>query len=141
LRVKLTPVFTPFLALAQTNQELVFMAGLNSPDLFVGWHRNGEIYQAFKNPQLDHTELSRSAYEYLSERNKKILYWPFVLRPLGFISAKSDNDYAVFRTNHKNINHVKVKAYIKEAGIYDYWQQHGYPPQCLPLGEDDYECD
>ncbi len=34
----------------------------------------------------------------------------------------------------------KIKSFIGEAGIYDYWQKHGYPPQCHPLGEDDFEC-
>jgi len=26
-------------------------------------------------------------------------------------------------------------------GIYDYWLVAGFPPQCRPVGEDDFECD
>ena len=33
------------------------------------------------------------------------------------------------------------KRLIRETGIYDYWHKHGYPPQCRPVGEDDFECD
>jgi hypothetical protein len=30
---------------------------------------------------------------------------------------------------------------IREMGIYDYWLKAGFPPQCRPIGEDDFECD
>ncbi len=29
---------------------------------------------------------------------------------------------------------------IRELGIYEYWQARGYPPQCKPVGDDDFEC-
>jgi len=29
---------------------------------------------------------------------------------------------------------------IERQGIPDYWREHGYPPQCRPVGDDDYEC-
>jgi hypothetical protein len=33
------------------------------------------------------------------------------------------------------------KRMIRDMGIFAYWQQHGYPPQCRPDGDDDFECD
>jgi TolB-like protein/Tfp pilus assembly protein PilF len=33
------------------------------------------------------------------------------------------------------------KRLIREAGVYDYWQKAGFPPQCKPVGENDFECD
>ncbi len=33
------------------------------------------------------------------------------------------------------------KRVIREMGIYDYWRARGFPPQCRPVGEDDFECD
>lgn len=33
------------------------------------------------------------------------------------------------------------KTFITQAGVLDYWRQHGFPPMCRPLGEDDFECD
>ena len=30
---------------------------------------------------------------------------------------------------------------IREAGLDDYWRVYGFPPQCRPLGDDDFECD
>ncbi|MEM7611403.1 MAG: hypothetical protein AAF270_06990 [Pseudomonadota bacterium] len=33
------------------------------------------------------------------------------------------------------------KELIQELGISDYWRQRGFPPQCRPIGNDDFECD
>ena len=33
------------------------------------------------------------------------------------------------------------KRVIREMGIYDYWLARGFPPQCRPVGDDDFECD
>jgi len=33
------------------------------------------------------------------------------------------------------------KRMVNELGLPDYWRKHGFPPQCRPLGDDDFECD
>jgi len=33
------------------------------------------------------------------------------------------------------------KQKILQMGYYDYWRQYGFPPQCRPVGDDDFECD
>lgn len=33
------------------------------------------------------------------------------------------------------------KRKVLETGIHDYWRKYGFPPQCRPLGDDDFECD
>jgi adenylate cyclase len=33
------------------------------------------------------------------------------------------------------------KRLMREIGIPAYWRKHGFPPQCRPLGSDDFECD
>lgn len=33
------------------------------------------------------------------------------------------------------------KPFLEEANVLPYWQLHGFPPQCRPLGEADFECD
>jgi len=32
------------------------------------------------------------------------------------------------------------KTVARESGVFDYWQARGFPPQCKPVGEDDFEC-
>ena len=34
----------------------------------------------------------------------------------------------------------QFKAAIKELGILKFWQARGFPPQCKPVGDDDFEC-
>ncbi len=135
---------TPFWALANLDNELAFVSGLNAPFLFPRWHRNGELYQAYKNPSLDHSELTKAAYEYLSEKSKTVEFWPLVLAPLGFHNPSEELFVDVFGGIQKDINSLRIKTYIKEAGIYEYWKNYGYPPQCRPLSDskikDDFEC-
>jgi hypothetical protein len=30
---------------------------------------------------------------------------------------------------------------MKKIGAFDYWLDNGFPEQCRPLGDDDFECD
>jgi len=32
------------------------------------------------------------------------------------------------------------KRLMREYGLPEYWRKHGFPPQCKPVGEDDFEC-
>jgi hypothetical protein len=32
------------------------------------------------------------------------------------------------------------KRLMRESGLLEYWREHGFPPQCKPVGEDDFEC-
>ena len=32
------------------------------------------------------------------------------------------------------------KDVVRESGVFAYWQARGYPPQCKPVGDDDFEC-
>jgi TolB-like protein len=32
------------------------------------------------------------------------------------------------------------KRILEQVGVPAYWREHGYPPQCRPVGADDYEC-
>jgi adenylate cyclase len=35
----------------------------------------------------------------------------------------------------------EFKQLVEELGLQDYWRSDGFPPQCRPLGESDFECD
>ena len=35
----------------------------------------------------------------------------------------------------------QFKRVVRKLGIYDYWLERGFPSQCRPLGDDDFECD
>jgi TolB-like protein len=33
------------------------------------------------------------------------------------------------------------KRMMRDIGLPEYWRKHGFPPQCRPIGDDDFECD
>lgn len=35
----------------------------------------------------------------------------------------------------------KFKRGARQWGLLEYWQERGFPPQCRPVGEDDFECE
>lgn len=35
---------------------------------------------------------------------------------------------------------AQFKSIIHETGVFKYWQVRGFPPQCRPVGDDDFEC-
>jgi len=45
---------------------------------------------------------------------------------------------------HPDAAYYRKKPAFKEfvnANFMDYWQQNGFPPQCRPLADGDFECD
>ena len=35
----------------------------------------------------------------------------------------------------------RFKAYVRKAGLVDYWRASGWPEFCRPIGADDFVCD
>ncbi|NGP54117.1 hypothetical protein [Thioalkalivibrio sp. XN8] len=70
--------------------------------------------------------------------------WHFVLHDydraaessarLTTMVAQWDPLHAAFRDS------PAFRSIIERQGTPDYWREHGYPPQCRPVGEDGYEC-
>ncbi|MDH5434054.1 MAG: hypothetical protein OEY19_08920, partial [Gammaproteobacteria bacterium] len=43
---------------------------------------------------------------------------------------------------HQNFRRSDTfKRLIRETNIFNYWQKHGFPDLCRPIGKDDFECD
>lgn len=131
----------PLVSLAQVNQKLAFMMAINSTNYLDGWIRNSDIYDAYKNPNIDHSDLIADLINWVSQKEIKPLYWELVLLPIGYggdLNKSTGNN--IFYHKPKNINSESNKKYLKDAGIHAYWQKHGFPPLCRPLAEDDFEC-
>jgi hypothetical protein len=35
----------------------------------------------------------------------------------------------------------QFKEHAVASGLPDYWRKHGFPPQCRPVGQEDFECE
>ena len=135
------PSVAPFEALNYFDKKLTFLTALGSVELFSGWHRTGEIYEAFQKPDNDHTELIKAALAFILNQNRDINFmWGDVIVPLGYEEQTDAELVTRFGQTSKFYNSPGFKARIKKSGVYQYWQQYGYPPQCQPVGSDDFEC-
>ena len=132
----------PLLAIAHSSNKLAFMLILNSPNYFKGWNRNEEIYNAYRNPSIDHSLLIKEAIDWISNKQIKPISWEAILIPIGYKPQQEKmQGYDVFTFNTLKVDSENAKKHIKGIGVFSYWQKHGYPPQCRPIGEDDFECD
>ncbi len=42
----------------------------------------------------------------------------------------------------KHFRHSEAfRQRVRDTGVLGYWQEHGWPDLCRPLGEDDFECE
>jgi adenylate cyclase len=44
-------------------------------------------------------------------------------------------EFAKFRQS------IHFKRFVSETNMQSFWRSYGFPPQCRPIGEDDFECD
>ena len=132
-------------AMARLNMEILFKTSTNHKVLLAGWPKHDELYQAFKNPNEDHSDLVIEIMKFLKTNTHKLTQEvDIMLNPLGKIPEASVLGMwdAI---NYRGRQTAKFKAFIRNSGIYDFWIKTGYPPQCRQLSDskikDDFECD
>jgi TolB-like protein/Tfp pilus assembly protein PilF len=104
-----------------------------------------EILDAMEFPKRDHSQGLAKTNLFVESSQRDFSPWPLV--------------YAIFKAYHQ----VEVdpgfprwiwldenagfrqsgyfKPYLEEIGAPAFWREHGFPPNCRPLGDEDFECD
>lgn len=129
--------------LAKMDQKIAFTILTNSPRLFAGWNRHGDLYEAFQNLDADHSELVSEARQFLKGKLDvdHVYAVPSLLVPIGAYDLIESIGHH-WGYEYKNYRQSpQFKNYLKQTGIFTYWKEAGFPPQCHLLGEDDFECD
>jgi adenylate cyclase len=129
--------------LAHFEEQTAFMLLANQSKWLPNWPRHREVYEAYRNLDGDHAELLAELLEFNSKRPADApSYLSLLLVPLGAFDLLPEYamlawgpEYAGYRRS------PQFRSYMRESGAVDYWRQHGYPPQCRPVGTDDFECD
>ncbi len=137
-----TGYWTNFILLAQRNEKTGFILLANTPTRLLGWSRQDEVYQAYKNLNGDHSVLINDILQFLEINHREIsIELGSFLLPLGAyqLTSASFSTWGIGFPKYRQSKYFKQQ--IKGSGVYDYWIKHGYPPQCRSLGEDDFECD
>jgi len=137
-----TGYWSNFILLAQRNEKTAFVLLANSPTRLLGWNRQEEVYQAYKNLKADHKALVDDILQYFKVNHRGIsLELQLFLLPLGAYQLTAD-PYIIWGKEYPKYRQSEYfKHQIKGSGIFSYWQKYGYPPQCRPIGEHDFECD
>ena len=132
---------TPLLVgLVDLKRRDAFLFQANNAPALRGWRKVGALYDALSRPGENHralaaeleaflneTEASRSAYALLNAIGdyKRTLIVPFHWIPAMRGYRRSP----------------EFKAHMTASGLPEYWRKHGFPPQCRPVGSDDFKCE
>ena len=129
---------------ARTGNELAFKVTSNSKVLLAGWSRHDELWAAYQDPRADHGELIESIRAYFASRERDT----FGLDAFIWIAGPLGNDWErpeVTTMWDASMQHYRktlaFRNFMRNSGAYDYWRKLGFPPQCRPVGADDFECD
>lgn len=134
--------YTHWALLARLGKEDLFKAAMNHPDILYGWPRHDELYLAFQNLDGDHQDLVASIRAF-EKKNVRVdsLGIDTVVLPLGGFDQPPTHLSIWGESSRRYRQSDQFKNYADKAGIHDYWREYGFPPQCRPQGEDDFECD
>jgi hypothetical protein len=65
-----------------------------------------------------------------------------LLIPLGAYDLLPPLPGLVWRSEYAGYRRSpQFRNYLHRSGVVDYWRDHGFPPQCRPVGEGDFSCD
>lgn len=128
--------------LARLDEELAFKMTTNHRSLLLGWRRHDELYQAYKKPDGDHSGLIESIRRHFESKTRRVDYdLEYIVQPIGN-GWRVPTDLLLWDGSMKRYRQSdEFKSYIRESSVFDYWQAVGYPPQCQPVGDSDFECD
>ncbi len=135
-------------ALALGPGQMILLADLKRRDAFLivsinvpalrGWRKFDALYEALSDPRPDPalaTEL-------------KALLAANTASPRVFLLLNALGDYEKpplivanwFPAMQGYRRSPEFKEHARASGLPEYWRKHGFPPQCKPLGKDDFEC-
>jgi TolB-like protein/Tfp pilus assembly protein PilF len=133
--------YAHFAGLARLGEELLFKALTNDASVLRGWRRHDELWNAYRNPGQDYGELIESIRLHTESHGQLVKEdFEYLVHPLGN-DWRIPSNLMLWDASMKHYRQSKAfKSYIRESGVFEYWRQVGFPPQCRPVGQDDFEC-
>jgi adenylate cyclase len=136
----ISPGFTTLNALAELNRRESFLVLANTIPGLKGWHKFDALYDAMRDPGRDHRALA-TELRTLLVRNTAAPTLMSILNTIGDYDQIGLNGYGMWAGILQPYRRsIEFKRHMRAAGVYDYWRAHGFPPQCHPVGSDDFEC-
>lgn len=134
--------YAPLKMLAELQEEIAFKSTTNNYQFLYGWHRHGELYDAYQTLDQNHTELAKDIKRFAKDKeNLDAVMIDSVLIALGEYDLLGRPFLYWGAAGKKYRQSKQFKDYIMRSGIFNYWLQNGFPPQCQPAGESGFVCD
>ena len=129
-------------SLARSGEELAFKIATNGQFMLRGWRRHDELWRAYRSPGRDNGELIESIRLYLDEHNEGLVnIFEYIAHPIGS-GWRAPEVLVLWDAMMREYRQgPEFKEYMRQSGAYDYWRASGFPPQCRPVGDDDFACD
>jgi|GEM_PF-6908545 len=128
--------------LARYKLEFLFKQVANQEGGLDGWRQVDELYQAYLHPNKDHRQLIDDLLEFIRNKtNQTAIEHGILLIPIGAHNMTVDTITLWGESNQGYRKTLTFKSLIINTGIYEYWLEKGFPSQCRPLVDDDFECD
>ncbi|PHS24258.1 MAG: hypothetical protein COA84_09725 [Robiginitomaculum sp.] len=129
--------------LAYFERKQLFMFATNQSRWLPGWRRHEAIYDAWRNIGADHSALVADirAFAARTTEKRRDTFLANLLIPLGAYDMQPSglNMWSPENAGYRKSD--EFDAYIRQSGVFDYWRKNGFPPQCKPVGADDFACD
>ena len=107
-----------------------------------------EWIRAIENPDADNSSgLARlKDWERQTSSGEKLMsISPMFLSFRAYDELAENPELASYALWHPDGDEFRTtpqfESIIRQQGIFEYWVSHGFPPQCKPMGDYDFECD
>ncbi len=104
-----------------------------------------EWIRALENMEADNTRGLAKFDAWATENNVDLSQYPEILAAFGAYGrirrAMILEPWYWFPTYKGFRASPEFKTFVRTGGYLDYWRAKGFPPQCQPIGADDFKCD
>lgn len=136
----ISPTAGALIALAEMNRRESFLVMANFFPALSGWRKFDALFDAMRDPSGDHRALAAELRALLI-KNSAPPTMMGILNTIGNYDQGGGIGYVVWL---KPLAHYRqspqFKHYMRATGVYEYWRTKGFPPQCHPVGSDDFAC-
>lgn len=129
--------------LVNNNQQAAALLLMSEADGDRGYPYK-DVLRAVQNLDSDHTDTLLEIDRWIAQRGTdpkwRLGEW-LALGAYDRVVANPDINEVWLKSSQGYRNSPYFKPMVRQLGWLEYWQERGFPPQCQPIGEDDFECD
>ncbi|PHR52609.1 MAG: hypothetical protein COA47_17685 [Robiginitomaculum sp.] len=107
--------------------------------------RTERLYRALTDPAFDFKQEAKAHEVEWKAIHGDYEAWSgataLIFKNYAAIKRETNNPFWWIRTDPDFLKSPDRKRVIRESGVYDYWRENGFPPQCKAVGADDFECE